>query len=55
MEYPERLFQLSLVDSLNKVQEHLKMTANYNIMQTIANGLQIQRPPNMMMNFDPYC
>lgn len=54
MEDPDRLFMLSLVDDLMKVPFHLKMSVKSNIMQAISNGLQMQKPPSMMANFDPY-
>ncbi|XP_060857892.1 uncharacterized protein LOC132935518 [Metopolophium dirhodum] len=55
MEDPDRLFMLSLVDDLKQVPAHLKMSVKSNIMQAISNGLQMQKPPAMTANFDPYC
>jgi len=55
MEVPDRLFMLSLVDDLKQVPAHLKMSVKSNIMQAISNGQQLQKPPGMMANFDPYC
>lgn len=55
LEDSDRLFMLSLVDDLKQVPAHLKMSVKSNIMQAISNGLHMQKPPGMMMNFDPYC
>lgn len=55
MEDPDRLFMLLLFDDLKQVPAHLKISVKSNIMQAISNGLQIQKPPGMMVSFDPYC
>lgn len=54
MEDPARLFMLSLVDGLKQVPAHLKVSVKSYIMQAISKGLQIQKPPGMMVNFDSY-
>lgn len=53
MEYPDRLFMLSLVDDLKQVPAHLKMSVKSKIMQDISNGLQVQKPPPFMFDHRP--
>ena len=54
-EVPNCLFMLSLVDNLKQVPAYLKMSVKSNIMQAISNGLQMQKPLGMTVNFSSYC